>query len=147
MATTTLSKAHHQTFSLAKTFFTHQRVLGSINNRSYFTMNKNQKQQLWQKSMLLGANRSLFRQENYGFRSSNVLNKKDFYSTLNVTKASTQDEIKKAYFKLAKEYHPDVNKDPSAKEKFATINEAYETLGDEPKRKVYDQTGMNSDEQ
>jgi DnaJ-class molecular chaperone len=47
---------------------------------------------------------------------------------------------------LAKEYHPDVNKAPEAKEKFATINEAYETLGDDSKRRVYDQTGMNSDE-
>jgi DnaJ-class molecular chaperone len=80
------------------------------------------------------------------FRQSNVLNNKDFYKTLNVAKGASQDEIKKAYFKLAKEYHPDVNKAPEAKEKFATINEAYETLGDEGKRRVYDQTGMNSDE-
>jgi molecular chaperone DnaJ len=80
------------------------------------------------------------------FRASNVLNNKDFYKTLNVPKGASQDEIKKAYFKLAKEYHPDVNKAPEAKEKFATINEAYETLGDEGKRRVYDQTGMNSDE-
>jgi hypothetical protein len=81
------------------------------------------------------------------FRASHVLNNKDFYKTLNVSRSANQDEIKKAYFKLAKENHPDVNKDPSAKEKFATINEAYETLGDEGKRKVYDQTGMNADEQ
>lgn len=80
------------------------------------------------------------------FRASQVLNNKDFYKTLNVPKGATQDEIKKAYFKLAKEFHPDVNKAPEAKEKFATINEAYETLGDEGKRRVYDQTGMNSDE-
>jgi len=53
------------------------------------------------------------------FRATNALNRKDFYSTLNVTKGSNQDEIKKAYFKLAKEYHPDVNKSPDAKEKFA----------------------------
>lgn len=72
------------------------------------------------------------------FKSSNILNRKDFYSTLNVNKGSSQDEIKKAYFKLAKEYHPDVNKAPEAKEKFASINEAYETLGDEQKRKIYD---------
>lgn len=81
------------------------------------------------------------------FRASNVMSKKDFYSTLNVGKGATQDEIKKAYFKLAKEFHPDVNKAPEAKEKFATINEAYETLGDEGKRRVYDQTGMTGDEQ
>ena len=47
---------------------------------------------------------------------------------------------------MAKQYHPDVNKAPEAKEKFAIINEAYETLGDDAKRKVYDQTGMNADE-
>ena len=65
------------------------------------------------------------------FRASNVLNAKDYYSTLNVNRSASQDEIKKAYFKLAKTYHPDVNKAPEAKEKFASINEAYETLGDE----------------
>jgi molecular chaperone DnaJ len=63
---------------------------------------------------------------------------KDYFELLDVTKDSTKDEIKKAYFKLAKEYHPDVNKAPEAKEKFGTINEAYETLGDENKRRVYD---------
>ena len=47
----------------------------------------------------------------------------------------------------AKKYHPDVNKTPEAKEKFAEINNAYETLSDEGKRRVYDQTGMNADEQ
>jgi molecular chaperone DnaJ len=55
--------------------------------------------------------------------------------------------LKKAYFKKAKEYHPDVNKSAGAKEKFAEINEAYETLGDESKKRVYDQTGMTGDEQ
>jgi molecular chaperone DnaJ len=98
--------------------------------------------------MLLGnSSNILFRQANRGFKASSVLNNKDYYKTLNVGKSATQDEIKKAYFKLAKEYHPDVNKSPNAKEKFATINEAYETLGDDSKRRVYDQTGMNSDEQ
>ena len=100
--------------------------------------------------MLLFGKRSnpllLTSTQSRSFRASNVLNNKDFYKTLNVAKGASQDEIKKAYFKLAKEYHPDVNKAPEAKEKFATINEAYETLGDEGKRRVYDQTGMNSDE-
>jgi molecular chaperone DnaJ len=49
--------------------------------------------------------------------------KKDLYSVLGVNKAATKDDIKKAYFKLAKQYHPDVNKTPEAKEKFAQINE------------------------
>ena len=99
--------------------------------------------------MLLFGKRSsplLTSNQSRSFRATNVLNNKDFYKTLSVSKGASQDEIKKAYFKLAKEYHPDVNKAPEAKEKFATINEAYETLGDESKRKVYDQTGMNSDE-
>lgn len=96
---------------------------------------------------MLSGRCGLFRQEQRGFRSSQVMNKKDFYSTLGVGRGATQDEIKKAYFKLAKEYHPDVNKAPEAKEKFATINEAYETLGDDSKRRVYDQTGMTGDEQ
>lgn len=83
-------------------------------------------------------NRLLTHSQARTFRASHVLNNKDFYKTLNVTKGASQDEIKKAYFKLAKEFHPDVNKAPEAKEKFATINEAYETLGDEGKRRVYD---------
>jgi len=96
---------------------------------------------------MLSGRSGFFRQEQRGFRSSQVMNKKDFYSTLGVGRGANQDEIKKAYFKLAKEYHPDVNKAPEAKEKFATINEAYETLGDDSKRRVYDQTGMTGDEQ
>ena len=56
------------------------------------------------------------------------------------------NDIKKAYFKKAKEYHPGVNKTDGAKEKFAEINEAYETLGDETKKRVYDTTGMTGDE-
>ena len=55
--------------------------------------------------------------------------------------------MKKAYFKKAKEYHPDVNKSDGAKEKFAEVNEAYEVLGDDNKKRVYDQTGMTGDEQ
>ena len=58
-----------------------------------------------------------------------------------------QNEIKKAYFKLAKEWHPDVNKSSNAKEKFSEISEAYDTLGDTSKRKTYDDTGMTGDQQ
>ena len=65
------------------------------------------------------------------FRSSQLLNNKEFYNELGVGKNSTQEEIKKAYFNLAKKYHPDVNKSPEAKERFGHINNAYETLGDE----------------
>ena len=67
-----------------------------------------------------------------------MLSKKDFYSILGVSRSASESEIKKAYFGLAKKYHPDVNKDPSAKNKFAEINTAYETLGDADKKKNYD---------
>ncbi|OMJ94814.1 hypothetical protein SteCoe_1999 [Stentor coeruleus] len=73
--------------------------------------------------------------------------KKDFYSILGVSRSASESDIKKAYFSLAKKYHPDVNKEPDAKNKFSEINTAYETLGDTEKRKTYDATGMTGDEQ
>lgn len=83
-----------------------------------------------------------------GFRSSNILcQKKDFYQILGVPKNANKADIKKAYFQNAKKFHPDVNKSPDAKEKFAELNEAYETLGDEQKKRIYDTTGMTGDEQ
>ncbi len=67
---------------------------------------------------------------------------RDYYDILNVSKDAGQDEIKKAYRKLAREYHPDVNPDdPQAEEKFKDINEAYQVLSDEEKRKKYDRFG------
>lgn len=63
------------------------------------------------------------------------------YEILGVNSDATQDEIKKAYRKLARKYHPDVNKDDGAEEKFKEINGAYEVLGDETKRKQYDTYG------
>ena len=67
---------------------------------------------------------------------------KDFYETLGVSKEASADEIKKAYRQLAKKYHPDMNKDdPSAADKFKEVNEAYQVLGDEEKRKQYDTYG------
>ena len=61
-------------------------------------------------------------------------------------RSTSQTDIKKAYFNMAKKYHPDVNKTDAAKEKFTKINDAYETLSDDQKRRVYDQTGMTGDE-
>ena len=70
---------------------------------------------------------------------------KDYYEILGITKDASEDEIKKAYRKLAAEYHPDVSKDPKANEKMALINEAYATLKDPDKRANYDQYGSNED--
>lgn len=66
---------------------------------------------------------------------------KDYYSTLGIGKNATDDEIKTAYRKLARQYHPDVNKDAGAEDKFKEINEAYQVLSDAEKRKKYDQFG------
>ena len=66
---------------------------------------------------------------------------KSLYETLEVSSSATQDEIKKAYRKLARQYHPDVNKTKEAEEKFKEINAAYEILGDKEKRQKYDQYG------
>lgn len=69
------------------------------------------------------------------------MNKKDYYEVLGVTKGADKKEIKKAYRKLAKEFHPDRNKASDAEEKFKEVQEAYEVLSDEDKRKAYDQFG------
>ena len=67
--------------------------------------------------------------------------KRDFYEVLGVDKNASDAEIKSAYRKLAKKYHPDVNKEEGSDEKFKEIGEAYSVLGDEQKRKTYDQFG------
>src|SRR5713226_1875117 len=71
---------------------------------------------------------------------------KDYYGVLGVKKAASSDDIRKAFRKLARKYHPDVNPgDKAAEEKFKTLSEANEVLSDPKKRKIYDQVGFYSD--
>src|ERR671932_1270615 len=65
----------------------------------------------------------------------------DYYKVLGVDRKASQDDIKKAYRKLARQYHPDTNKAPGAEERFKEISEAYDVLGDPEKRKKYDRGG------
>src|SRR5579859_6483255 len=68
---------------------------------------------------------------------------KDYYKTLGVERGASDEEVKKAYRKLARKYHPDVSKEPNAKERFQEVSEAYETLRDKEKRAAYDSLGSH----
>ncbi|KAJ1530694.1 hypothetical protein ONE63_005560 [Megalurothrips usitatus] len=82
-----------------------------------------------------------------GFHTSSSLLRKDYYDVLGVDKKSDAKDIKKAYYQLAKKYHPDTNKDdPNASKKFQEVSEAYEVLSDETKRREYDAWGTTSEQ-
>ena len=67
--------------------------------------------------------------------------KRDYYELLGVGREAGEDQIRSAYRKLARKYHPDVNKSPGASDRFKEATEAYEVLGDPSKRRLYDQFG------
>ena len=69
------------------------------------------------------------------------MTKRDYYEVLGVSKDAKKEDIKRAYRRLVKKYHPDVNKEADAEEKFKEIQEAYEVLSDDAKRQAYDQYG------
>lgn len=71
-----------------------------------------------------------------------MADKRDYYEVLGLSKGASEDDIKKAYRKLAKKYHPDINKAPDAEAKFKELNEAYEVLSDPQKKASYDQFGF-----
>lgn len=69
------------------------------------------------------------------------MNNTEYYDSLGVSKDASQDEIKRAYRKMSKKYHPDINKEAGAEQKYKDVQEAYETLSDDQKRAAYDQYG------
>src|ERR1700738_4384500 len=68
---------------------------------------------------------------------------KDYYETLGVSRSADAEEVKRAYRKLARKFHPDVSKEKNAEEKFKEVQEAYEVLRDSDKRAAYDQLGRD----
>ncbi|KAG0368216.1 hypothetical protein BC939DRAFT_466308 [Gamsiella multidivaricata] len=83
----------------------------------------------------------LSQQRSFHASAPTSASQQDPYTLLGVKKTASQSEIKKAYYQLAKQYHPDTNKDPAAREKFVQIQEAYEILSDEQKKAQYDEFG------
>src|SRR5437588_12662476 len=75
-----------------------------------------------------------------------MASKKDYYKSLSLDREASEDDIKKAYRRLARKYHPDLNPgDKAAEERFKSVQEAYDILSDSKKRQMYDQYGFYSD--
>ena len=89
----------------------------------------------------------MFKIAKRSFNASSLLRMGDPYRIMGVSKDASANEIKKAYYQLAKEYHPDTNKDPKSKDKFLEVQKAYELLSDEQKRAQYDEYGDLGDNQ
>lgn len=96
------------------------------------------------RSTFFGARKSAQRGFHTTFKALKVL---DPYKTLGVSKSASASDIKKAYYKLAKKYHPDINKEEGAQEKFHDIQDAYEILSDSEKKAQFDQFGSSAFEQ
>ncbi|PSR96023.1 Chaperone protein like [Actinidia chinensis var. chinensis] len=97
---------------------------------------------LWPQKNFLYVSSSQFHKEIFGKRFRTVvMAAADYYDTLGVSRTASVKEIKAAYRRLARQYHPDVNKQPGATEKFKEISSAYEVLSDDKKRALYDQYG------
>src|SRR5713101_8781997 len=77
------------------------------------------------------------------FQRAAKMKYKDYYVILGVDRGASAEDIKKAYRKLARKYHPDVSKEPNAKEQFQEVSEAYETLKDKEKRAAFDSLGTH----
>nr|XP_018899187.1 PREDICTED: protein tumorous imaginal discs, mitochondrial-like [Bemisia tabaci] len=89
----------------------------------------------------------VFQHQRSLFHTSSRLMKRDYYEVLGISKNASAKEVKRAYYELAKKYHPDSNKsDPNASKKFQEATEAYEVLSDDTKRKQYDQWGSTSEQ-